>query len=96
VKTWENFFGLKSFAKVEEVGRFGSSRGIRFSLGFKEPQKLNGFQKLSHKSLKAKSRLILLNLFDDLLLYGAQRLLLSKSVDEFDVEVALCINVSED
>jgi len=37
--------------------------------------------------LKAKSRLILLNLSDDLLLYGAQRLLLSESVNEFNVEV---------
>ena len=39
---------------------------------------------------------MLLNLSDDLPLYGAQRLLLSQSVDEFDVEVTLCINISEE
>jgi len=39
---------------------------------------------------------MLLNLSDDLLLYGAQRLLPSQSVNKFDVEVTLCINVSEE
>ena len=39
---------------------------------------------------------MLLNLSGDLLLHRAQRLLLSQSVYEFNVEVALCINVSED
>jgi hypothetical protein len=56
----------------------------------------SSFQSLPHHILKAKSRLILLNLSDDLLLYGAQRLLLSQSVNEFDVEVTLCINISEE
>ena len=37
---------------------------------------------------------MLLNLSDDLLLYGAQRFLRSQSVNEFDVEVTLGINIS--
>ena len=39
---------------------------------------------------------MLLNLSGDLLLYGAQRLLLSQSIDEFNVEVTLRINISEE
>ena len=39
---------------------------------------------------------MLLNLSGDLLLYGAQRLILSQSVDEFNVEVALGLNISEE
>ena len=54
------------------------------------------FQSLSRQIFKAKSRLILLNLSDDLLLYGAQRLFLSESVNEFNVEVTLCVNISEE
>jgi hypothetical protein len=53
-------------------------------------------QSLANQIVKAKGRLMLLNLSDDLPLYGAQRLLLSQSVDEFDVEVTLCINISEE
>ena len=45
--------------------------------------------------MEVEIRLILLNLSEDLLLYGAQRLLLSQSENEFDIEVALCINISE-
>jgi hypothetical protein len=44
-------------------------------LGFKAPQKLNSLQKFSHQIFKAKNRLILLNLSDDILLYGAYRFL---------------------
>ena len=54
------------------------------------------FQSLPHQIFKAKSRLILPDLSDDLLLYGAQRLLLSQSVNEFDVEVTPSINISEE
>ena len=53
-------------------------------------------QKLPDQIFKTKSRLILLNLSDDLLLYGAQRFILSQSVDEFNVEVALGLNISEE
>ena len=54
------------------------------------------FQSVPHQCLKADSRRIPLDLSDNLLLYGAQSLLLSESVNEFNVEVTLCVNISEE
>ncbi len=39
---------------------------------------------------------MLLNLSDDLLLHGAQRLLLSELPDKFDIKKAFRINISEE
>ena len=39
---------------------------------------------------------MLLNLSDDLLLYEAQRLFLFQSVNEFDVVLALGLNISKE
>ena len=49
--------------------------------------------KLWNQTPEAKGRLILLNSADHLLLHGAQRLFLSQSVNEFDGEVALGLNI---
>ena len=66
-------------------------------MGFKAPEKLGSFsQNTEYRLFEAENRLILLNLSGDLLLYGAQRLLLSQSIDEFNVEVTLGLNISED
>ena len=54
------------------------------------------FQSLPHQILKAKNRLILLNLSDDLLLHRAQRLLLSQPLNQLGVEVIFGINVLEE